>query len=392
MPIHRPADREGTTFFVRGIRRGNRNVSLGELDGFGDVVRRGTGGLGDVYQAIRLSTGAPVAIKVLRDWSDQSVAWHRAQRELRALVDLKGHPHVVHVEEVIEVDDVPHLVMEFAPGGSLSELMSARGAPLTVPEVVLVGEQTTSALAASHRLGIIHLDIKPQNLLIGSFGQVKVCDFGIAALTATEQFRDRTSALSYRYASPEQLADRQDIGAPADVYSLGATLVHLLTGEPPVISSSVSAGSVPFPWSPPDHLHGEAIDALRSTLDDCLDVDPVRRPSADLLNERFDGIGRMLGALRSRSLMDIAGMHPDRTVLRPGVPRRVSGQTDPSDRHGAGTATPSDPRRVNPSGASSAPGRATTASDDVPTWILWTIGALTILTASTAIAIVLFGR
>jgi serine/threonine protein kinase len=185
-----------------------------EIEGFRDLVRMGSGGLGDVYRGVRVSTGASVAIKVLRDWSDESAAWHRAQRELRALVDLQGHPHVVHIEEVIEVNRLPHLVMEYAAGGSLTDLLRERGHALSMPEVVLVAEQTASALAASHNLGIVHLDIKPQNLLIGSFGQVKVCDFGIAALTRTEQFKERTSAVSFRYASPEQLNDEPIVGPP----------------------------------------------------------------------------------------------------------------------------------------------------------------------------------
>ncbi|MGH9270536.1 MAG: protein kinase domain-containing protein, partial [Ilumatobacteraceae bacterium] len=87
---------------------------MNQVPGFGPLRRLGSGGLGDVYGAVRLSTGTPAAIKVLRDWSDGSAAWRRAQRELRALAQLQGHPHVVHLEEVIEVAGVPHLVMEYA--------------------------------------------------------------------------------------------------------------------------------------------------------------------------------------------------------------------------------------------------------------------------------------
>lgn len=79
-------------------------VSDIDLDGFDDIVPLGSGGLGDVYRATRRSTGGDVAIKVLRDWSDHDVAMQRAERELRALVDLRGHSNVVNVEEVVESD------------------------------------------------------------------------------------------------------------------------------------------------------------------------------------------------------------------------------------------------------------------------------------------------
>lgn len=167
---------------------------MAELDlaAFDQVERLGSGGLGDVYRATRRSTSGAVAIKVLRDWTDRDVAWQRTQRELRALVDLRGHPNVVNVEEVIETDGAMAIVMEFAPGGSVLDLLQERGGRLELPEVLLVAEHTAAALAAAHERGIIHRDIKPHNLLIGSFGQVKVCDFGIASLTRSEAVRDRT--------------------------------------------------------------------------------------------------------------------------------------------------------------------------------------------------------
>ena len=105
-------------------------MALVELPGFSGFERLGAGGLGDVYVATRDSTGAKVAIKVLRDWSDSSVAWVRTRRELQALVQLQGHPNVVHVEEVLESDGVPHIVMEFAPGGSVDDRCARSGGRL----------------------------------------------------------------------------------------------------------------------------------------------------------------------------------------------------------------------------------------------------------------------
>ena len=250
-----------------------------ELDGYTDLERIGHGGLGDVYRATRTSTGGTVAIKLLRDVSDESVAWNRTRRELTALVSLGGHAHVIQLIEVLE--HAPGLVMEFAPGGSVAQLLDRRGTTLDVGEIVLIGRQTAAALAAAHAQGIVHRDVKPQNLLIDAFGQVKLCDFGIASLARTEEFRTRTSAISMRYASPEDLEDDGEVGPPADVYSLGATLLHLAHGAPPTLKERLA------PWTPPTTDDPE-LAALDGILSDCLRPDPAARPTAQELLERLE--------------------------------------------------------------------------------------------------------
>ena len=129
---------------------------------------------------------------------------HRARRELEALLRLKGHPFVVTVEEIIEGPAGPCLVMEFASGGSLMDRLA--GGSLAGPELVLVGQHVCGALVSAHELGIVHRDIKPHNLLVGSFGQVKVCDFGIAALMRGAEGRTQTQAMTLAYASPEAVS------------------------------------------------------------------------------------------------------------------------------------------------------------------------------------------
>ena len=297
-----------------------------DLSAFADVVPLGSGGLGDVYRATRRSTGGEVAIKVLRDWSDRDVAWQRAQRELRALVDLRGHPNVVNVEEVVDTDGLLAIVMEFAPGGSISELLHTAGGSLTFPDALLVATHTASALAAAHQRGIIHRDIKPHNLLIGTFGQVKVCDFGIAALTRSDEVSNRTSSLSFRYASPEELRGDAEVGPAADIYSLAATTHQLLTGKY-LPTPDGTAGSLPLRnWNAPDHLPADVDIEFRELITRSGDRDPAHRPTAEELHERFEALAVRLGPARSRALPLVARDTDDATQVRsvsvndPGTP------------------------------------------------------------------------
>lgn len=237
--------------------------------GFDSIRHIGAGGLGDVYEARRQSTGGRVAIKLLREFDSVEDVERRVGRELEALLLLKGHPAVIQIEEIIQTEFGPALVMEFAAGGSLLSQIDAEGA-LPVDVVCRIGTEVGGLLADAHRLGIIHRDIKPHNILRTSFGSYKVCDFGIAALSQSEQWADQTSAVSARYASPEEL-DGHTVTAASDVFSLGVTLIQARTGRSQGVRSPLTAAF-------PDDDRRDA--QLRMVLADMVAVEPSRRPSA----------------------------------------------------------------------------------------------------------------
>jgi serine/threonine protein kinase len=292
--------------------------------GYSDVRQIGQGGLGTLYRARRDSTGGLVAIKELRGLHGSAMS-RRARRELDALLQLKGHPYVVSVEEIVDGPHGPCMVMEYAGGGSLADRSTVRGA-LSRAELIMVGQHVTQALAAAHQLGITHRDVKPDNLLIGSFGQVKLCDFGIAALIGAGDGDIEQSSTS-AYASPEQHAGVVPVGPLSDVFSFAVTFVHLARGIAP------GADVEPTIWL--DQQLANEADAqmvqIYAGIRQALQDDPDERPSMLQLAAAFDAAAGDQGI---RGFDDLAG--GQRKALR------VSGRVPAALRGAATTHQPDD--------------------------------------------------
>lgn len=206
----------------------------------------GRGGMGVVYLARDKRLDRPVAIKVLnlaksgnQALSDELI--ERFQREARVVARM-SHPSLVTLYDVGQVDDFYYMIMEYAPGKALSEIVEA-GQKLPPALVASIGQQVAQALALAHEQGIIHRDIKPGNIILSNKGITKLTDFGIAQLSQQEEGKltqAGTMMGSIMYASPEQIQDASQVDIRTDIYSLGVTLFELLTAASPYQGTQLS--------------------------------------------------------------------------------------------------------------------------------------------------------
>src|SRR6266516_2801285 len=192
----------------------------------------GRGGFSIVYRARDRRVGADVAIKLLvPPPAAARLARERLRREVQAVRQL-SHPNIVAVYDVADDGPWSFVVMELVAGPDLAVRVRQRG-PLAPDAAARLGREITAALAAAHRRGVLHRDVKPQNILLGPDGRARLTDFGSARLAGQETVT-QTGALvgTVEYAAPEQLAGGRG-DARADEYALGVTLYYALTGELP---------------------------------------------------------------------------------------------------------------------------------------------------------------
>ena len=200
------------------------------IENLTDVREIGRGGFSVVYAATNALLGTRVAVKVLGQFSDESD--RRAfERECQVMGRLSRHPNVVTVHHAgYAADGSPYLIMELVEGGSLADRL-AGGGPLPWPEALDMTVPIAEALAYVHQAGILHRDVKPENILIGSQGQALLTDFGIARLGDAATNTSTGIAASWLHAPPETFDNQRE--ARSDLYSLASTLHQMITGNPP---------------------------------------------------------------------------------------------------------------------------------------------------------------
>ena len=192
----------------------------------------GTGGMAVVYRARDRLLNRFVAVKILKDEFARDLDFRRRFHMESQAVAMLSHPNIVSVYDVNRSDNIEYIVMELVEGVTLKEYMERKGA-LSAAETLHFVPQIASALEHAHSRGIIHRDIKPQNIIILRDGSLKVTDFGIARMAESQQETMTGDALgSVHYVSPEQ-ARGSNIDARSDIYSLGVVMYEMLTGRLP---------------------------------------------------------------------------------------------------------------------------------------------------------------
>ena len=197
--------------------------------------------MANVYLAEQESLSRHVAVKVLRPEAiARRGAVERFTREARAAAALI-HGNIVQIHEVGCIDDIHFIVQEYVAGPSLRSWLEHRG-PLNAMQALTVLGDVGSALTRAAQQGVVHRDIKPENLLLTRDGEVKVADFGLARIHEQDLSltQDGTTLGTPLYMSPEQ-AEGRDVDTRSDLYSLGATVYHLLSGRPPFGGSTTAA-------------------------------------------------------------------------------------------------------------------------------------------------------
>lgn len=265
-----------------------------DVPGCEGAVEIGRGGFGVVYRAWQPDFLRTVAVKVLApDRVDEA----RFEREVQALGRLSGHPHIVTVHQAGRTAaGEPYILMAFEEGGSLAGRAGATG----WDEVLAGGVAVAGALAAAHQAGVLHRDVKPENILISRYGDLKLADFGLARPVRRDPPREQQAVTaSLLYAAPEVLR-----GEPAtvgsDVYSLAATLYRQLCGRAPFVplpDESVAALIARIAAQPVPDLRPGVPDPVFAVLRGALAKDPAKRPaSAAAFAEELRAAQRSCGA------------------------------------------------------------------------------------------------
>jgi len=262
----------------------------------------GAGGMGIVYKARDTTLGRTVALKFLPPYATDSEEDRiRFVNEAQAAASL-DHPNLCTIHEISEADGHHFIAMAFIDGQSLKEVVSA--GPLAIDRAVDIAMQVASGLAAAHAHGIVHRDIKPANIIVGKNGVVKIVDFGLAKSSISKKLTRTGSTIgTAAYMSPEQ-ARGEPVDHRTDIWSLGAVLYEMLTGQPPYVGAHeamVIYSIMNEDFTPLDSRRPGIPGKLRQVVD---------RALAKELGKRYASINEMIADLRELEGLVTTRPHP----------------------------------------------------------------------------------
>ena len=231
-----------------------------KIPGYKIIGKLGSGAMAVVYKARQLSLNRMVAIKILpKRFSENPEYVERFYKEGQAAGRL-NHPNIVQAIDVGEAAGYHYFVMEYVEGKTIADDLTA-GNVFEEAEALDIIIQVANALAHAHACGLIHRDVKPKNIMISTNGTVKLADMGLARETTDIEAAQSEVGKAYGtpyYIAPEQIRGKMDIDGRADIYGLGATLYHMLTGRVPFMaedSADVMRKHLREKLIPPDHIN-----------------------------------------------------------------------------------------------------------------------------------------
>jgi tRNA A-37 threonylcarbamoyl transferase component Bud32 len=282
----------------------------------------GQGATGTVWRAIERNSGAYVAVKLLHEsLLRQPKLVTRFVRE-RTILMMMRHENIVGVRDLFSVGESLALVMDFVAGGSLRDRLVARGT-LPPPEAAHLLAQVAAALTQAHELGVVHRDVKPDNILLEPDGAVRLTDFGIARVLDTAGLTTPHAIMGTpHYMAPEAAAG--EVGPAADVYGVGIVLYELVSGRPPYAGEPLAVLRSHVEQEP-ERPSGMP-DEVWKVITWCLDKDPERRPPAGELALELRDLARRTAGEPAQPVAERV------TVLRDDGPAHPSVRRNPARR------------------------------------------------------------
>lgn len=307
-----------------------------KIPGYRILKKLGSGAMATVFLAKQLSLDRLVAIKVLpKKFSANSKFIERFYKEGRAAAKLND-PNVVAAYDVGQAGEHHYFVMEYVDGDTVYDRIVAKKR-VSEHEAIDVIRQVASALKHAHQRGFIHRDIKPKNVMLSKAGVVKLADLGLARALSDKEAAEAESGRAYGtpyYISPEQIRGQVDIGPQADIYGLGATFYHMVTGRVPFDGknpSDVMHRHLKAELTPPDHINPkvsagcasviemmlakDARDRYQSAEDLIHDLDLVRKGQAPHFAKAhvdFTSVAKELNTAPATATADIPRLHNPR--------------------------------------------------------------------------------
>ncbi|MGB0767602.1 MAG: serine/threonine protein kinase, partial [Phycisphaeraceae bacterium] len=288
--------------------------STRQIPGYQILSKLGAGAMATVYKAQQLSLDRTVAIKVLpQKHNNDSNFIQRFYDEGKAAAKL-NHANIVGAYDVGQAGDYHYFVMEYVDGRTVYDDITDKGA-YSEADALKITISVAEALRHAHEQGFIHRDVKPKNIMITEDGTVKLADMGLARAVSDREAAEAEAGKAYGtpyYISPEQIRGEIEIDFRADIYALGATAYHMVTGRVPFEGANPSAvmrKHLSHDLEPPDHINDSLSSGFSEVIEVCMAKSPKKRYSTteDLLHD-LQAIARGEPPVIARKMVDLSSL------------------------------------------------------------------------------------